>query len=624
MARILATGVLAMAPFAAANPARPEWLDIRPRGGGSLDHPTQAVLMGTRVVVADAGQVKAVTLPEGNLEVLVGSRRTGEPSAPAPGSGRQDAWGLAVDSLGRLTIAQTARHQVLRWTPEAGTQLLLGRTGGRSGRGKAKDQDGKAGPLYGLDRPMGLAAGPDGTIYVADSENHQLLERRQGGRTQVLAGPEPVVPCKGAGAEATVRIRQPRGLVAAPDGSLLFTTASPAGVWRRNRDGAIEPLPGLVDPEAPSFSPSQDSQRHADSLNSPSGLALGPDGSVLVADPLENRVWLQRPAGGKVRVELPPGCGAGGARLISVSGIAHGGVVLTAEGRMWVSFPWREAGEGHPSRGDRDGAPRPGDGKAADPAGHLYRLAAALHAANQPHLPATPGPEAAVLTETKAAPARTGASSGPAASREAGAGSSAAPGAVRVASSQVDAAPLAGSGRTPSGFSQVDAEPPARSKRPRPEASQADAAPLPSAKRPRQGDSMDLRLELSEDQGRPPAASEAQVPALEADGPRDPGQVLRDLLRDEVVVQGLMTFDQADTVAEWLNEQLPGLQPSGAERTSLAERTGLPTSYLGQLLEAVRRIMPAAPPAGPRPSSPVSPLELNPAPPNGNPMGWQD
>jgi hypothetical protein len=131
---------------------------------------------------------------------------------------------------------------------------------------------------------------------------------------------------------------------------------------------------------------------------------------------------------------------------------------------------------------------------------------------------------------------------------------------------------------------------------------------------------MDLRLDLSVDPDRPQAPPESQVPALETDGPTDPDQVLRALLRDEVVVRGLMTFDQADTVGEWLNEQLPGLQPSIAERTSLAERTGLRTSYLGQLLEAVRRIMPAAPPAGPRASSPDSPLTLNPAPPNGNPM----
>ena len=290
-----------------------------------------------------------------------------------------------------------------------------------------------------------------------------------------------------------------------------------------------------------------------------------------------------------MRVELPPGCGADGARLISVSGIDHGGVVLTAEGRMWVSFPWRDAKDAHPSRGDRDG-------KAEDPAGQLYRLATALHAANQPDLPAPKGPEIAARTETKAASARTGA------------GSLTVPGLVRLESSQ------------------VDADPPAGSKRPRLEASQVDASPLPSAKRSRretasapQGDAMDRSV----DPDRPQGSLASQAPDLEPDdGPRDPGQVLRALLRDEVLVRGLMTFDQADTVEEWLNEQLPGLQPSSAERTSLAERTGLRTSYIGQLLEAVRGIMSAAK-AGPGRSSPVSPMELNPAPPNGNPLDWQ-
>lgn len=638
---ILAAGAMAMAPFAVADPARPEWLDIRPRTGGSLEHPTQAVLVGTRVVVADAGQVKAVTLPEGHLDVLFGRSPSDARTAPAARRERQDAWGLAVDSQGRLTVALTSSHQVVRWTPEAGMQLLLGLTGGQSGRGK--DRDGKAGPQYGLDRPMGLASGPEGTIYVADSENHQLLERKQGGRTRVLAGPEPVARCPlaGAGAGVEVRIRQPRGLVAAPDGSLLFTTANPPGVWRRKRGGAIEPLPGLVDPEAPSFSPSQDSQRHADSLNCPSGLVLGPDGSVLVADPLEDRVWLQRPAGGKVQVELPPGCGSGGARLISVSGIDHGGVVLTAEGRMWVSFPWRDAKAQGPSRGDRDGPPRTGDGKAEDPASRLFELAATLHGAHQPRPAAAPRPMAGDRMETKAAPA-------------AGAVASAAPRPVRVESSQPDAAPPAGPGG-------VAGEPPAGTKRPKREESQVDASPLPASKRPRrekggmeaaaaeasgagsqtgargagpgsparkvaasasQEGSLNLRLDLSEDLGRPPAAPESPEPDLEAGARRDPDQAMRALVMDEVGVRRLMTFEQADTVESWLREHLPGLQPSRAERISLAERTGLRTSYIGELLEAVRGIMAAAADAGPSGPDPLPEWDV--APPNGNPMDWQE
>jgi DNA-binding beta-propeller fold protein YncE len=70
---------------------------------------------------------------------------------------------LALDDEGRLYVADGLLHQVLRVDPETGESEVF------AGTGEA-GSDGDGGPALeaALQEPVGLAFGPDGTLYIAD------------------------------------------------------------------------------------------------------------------------------------------------------------------------------------------------------------------------------------------------------------------------------------------------------------------------------------------------------------------------------------------------------------------------------------------------------------------------
>jgi hypothetical protein len=74
----------------------------------------------------------------------------------------------------------------------------------------------------GLAGPDGIAVAPDGTIYVADSPNHQIRQIVNGNMT-VLAGDGVDGITNGPG--ATARFRYPAGLALGPDGTLYVADA---------------------------------------------------------------------------------------------------------------------------------------------------------------------------------------------------------------------------------------------------------------------------------------------------------------------------------------------------------------------------------------------------------------
>jgi len=75
---------------------------------------------------------------------------------------------MAIDRDGSLLIVDTENHAIRRIDHSTGIVTKL--AGGRQGPG------GDAGPpeLAGLDRPHGAVVGPDGAIYIGDTNNHRI------------------------------------------------------------------------------------------------------------------------------------------------------------------------------------------------------------------------------------------------------------------------------------------------------------------------------------------------------------------------------------------------------------------------------------------------------------------
>lgn len=132
-----------------------------------------AVADGT-LYIADGlnHRIRAVDLETGIIETIAG---TGEPGyggdgGPATAAMLEHPRDVEVGPDGRLYVADTENHRIRAIDLATGTIETVagsGRLGmGREGR-KATETD--------LNRPMGVAFGPDGAMYVSDTYNSRVL-----------------------------------------------------------------------------------------------------------------------------------------------------------------------------------------------------------------------------------------------------------------------------------------------------------------------------------------------------------------------------------------------------------------------------------------------------------------
>lgn len=102
--------------------------------------------------------------------------------------------------------------------------------------GKLLLQFGRPGPTPGdLDHPNGVAVGEDGTIYVSDSNHNRVTAFSADGRPLWNVG----APIGFAGEEPADGLGLPRGLAVMPDGSVLVADAFNFELVRLTRSGKI-------------------------------------------------------------------------------------------------------------------------------------------------------------------------------------------------------------------------------------------------------------------------------------------------------------------------------------------------------------------------------------------------
>jgi DNA-binding beta-propeller fold protein YncE len=75
---------------------------------------------------------------------------------------------MALDPNGDLLIVDTENHAIRRFDPRSGVVTAL------AGGHKGPDGDGGPATSAGLDRPHGAIVGPDGAIYIGDTNNHRI------------------------------------------------------------------------------------------------------------------------------------------------------------------------------------------------------------------------------------------------------------------------------------------------------------------------------------------------------------------------------------------------------------------------------------------------------------------
>lgn len=282
--------------------------------------PWGVAIGGGVVFVADAGDNNRILYRwlDGRFRLLAGS---GEGFADGRGAAAafHTPSGIALDRHGNLYVADTGNHAIRKVTPSGEVSTLAG-----NGTPGFADGTGRQARFNG---PMGVAVGADDRIYVADTWNDRIRVIGPDGQVSTLAGGDRPGWVDGAGAQA--RFDTPTDLALAPDGSLwvadlqnnALRSVTPGGrvttrVGGANGErGLWGPMTLAVTHDGVAYVGERSSGRvvqvsphghvvavagnETHRFARPAGLALAPDGSLLLADADGYRLHhLQRPLPG--------------------------------------------------------------------------------------------------------------------------------------------------------------------------------------------------------------------------------------------------------------------------------------------------------------------------------------
>lgn len=210
--------------------------------------------------IADTGNncLRAVS-PSGTINTVATALHT--PSA------------LALEASGSVLLADTAAHRVLRLS---GTTLTTIAGTGAQGFG------GDSGPATAalLDSPSGLAVLTDGRILIADTHNHRLRAVALDGTISTVAGTGTRGFSGDNGPATAAQLALPRGLTALPDGTILIADSD------NHRLRAISPtgiITTLLGNGAQGISPDGTSVSTA-LLDTPRAVASTPYGAPVFTD----------------------------------------------------------------------------------------------------------------------------------------------------------------------------------------------------------------------------------------------------------------------------------------------------------------------------------------------------
>jgi sugar lactone lactonase YvrE len=235
--------------------------------------------------------------------------------------------GVAFDGAGNVIVGDQFNERIRKIAPDGTTTTL-------AGNGTSGFADG-SGASAEFREPVGVAVGGDGTVYVADYNGNRIRKVAPDGTTSTLAGNGTAGFFNGSGgANGTTQFNSPVGLALDGAGTLFVGDSFNRRIRKVAPDGSTTTLTGDG-----TFG-SIDGSGGATEFEVPSGVALGPGGTLYVADPNDNRIRKVAPDGSTTTL-----AGNGLAGLVDGSGGRNGtaelfepyGVAADSDGNVYVA-----------------------------------------------------------------------------------------------------------------------------------------------------------------------------------------------------------------------------------------------------------------------------------------------
>ena len=237
---------------------------VRPIAAGLSDPFAVAIGPDGSVYVADAGDTNAIrrVSPDGDITTIAGGTE-----GFADGTGVEARFntpsGVAVDGTGVVYVADTGNHAVRRIDAAGHVTTIAG--------------DGTAGWLDGTGRsarfngPIGVALDPHGRLLVSYTYHDRIRAISPAGEVTTVAGEG--VPGLADGPALAARFDTPTGLAVAPDGAVFVADTGNELIRRIGPDGMVSTVQAI------------DVSGNAEGLVRPIGLAVSPtDGRLFVTD----------------------------------------------------------------------------------------------------------------------------------------------------------------------------------------------------------------------------------------------------------------------------------------------------------------------------------------------------
>ncbi|WP_158305420.1 NHL repeat-containing protein [Opitutus terrae] len=307
-------------------------LDGQGRAAGFTTPSSAAVDQAGNLFVADTTNhtIRKIT-PSGTVSTFAGMG--GQPGS-VDGTGNAARFlsphGVALDEAGNLYVADSGNNTIRKITPTGVVSTLAGQAGAAG----SADGDGSAARF---NHPTGVTAYPDGTLFVADTQNHVIRTITPAGRVSTFAG-KTGIRGNTNGTVDTALFALPRN-IAVFRGNLYVTEQESAAIRWITPTGVVLTLAG-----DPDLVGSADGTGGDARFSSPAGLAVDRDGNIFVADSLNNTIRRVTPLNGPA----PLGVVTTVAGQAGVTGSADGvgsqarfnlpyGIAVDAAGNIFVA-----------------------------------------------------------------------------------------------------------------------------------------------------------------------------------------------------------------------------------------------------------------------------------------------